>query len=191
MARALAIALLLSGSGVAMPRSPLTGVRGEVSVQEQSDGGVYEIEGSFGLDARVSGDVVWGVLSDYDHLGRFISSLKESEVKRRLPHEVLLEQEGAGKGLLALEPFRVLLDVREKPTREIDFTDILHRDFDVYEGSWRLRERPDGWRVSYRLRAKPRWALPGFIGKPAFASGAADLLAELRAEIVRRSGLTN
>ncbi|HUB08478.1 MAG TPA: SRPBCC family protein, partial [Myxococcales bacterium] len=151
MANPLAVALLLLGSGAFVPQGPAA-VSGAVSVQEQClDGGIYEVQGSFGLDPRISGQMVWSVLSDYDHLGHFISSLRESEVKRRLGHEVLLEQDGAGKGLLALEPFRVLLHVHEEPETEIDFHDILHRDFDLYEGSWSLRARPGGWAVVYRL----------------------------------------
>jgi hypothetical protein len=185
MANPIALALLLLGSGISVPQGP-------VAVQEQRvDGGIYQVEGSFDLGRGISGEVAWNVLSDYDHLGRFISSIQESAVRRRQGHDVLLEQRGTGKGLLALEPFRVLLHVHELPERQIDFHDVLHRDFDVYEGSWNLKESPAGLQVVYRLWAKPHRKLPGFLGKPLFEEGAADLLDELRAEIVRRSKVTN
>ncbi|MHB8418098.1 MAG: SRPBCC family protein [Myxococcales bacterium] len=194
----LGVLMYASGARSAGPRLcillgslPAAAGSDRLSVQEQCVDGVYDVEGSFGLQPGVSARVVWDVLSDYDHLGRFIKSLEQSQVKQRVGNEVLLEQQGAGKGLLAMEPFRVLLHVHEEPGREIDFRDVLHQDFYLYEGSWSLCEQAGGWKVLYRLRAKPRRSLPGFIGKPAFEASATDLLAELRAEIVRRSKSTD
>jgi hypothetical protein len=155
------------------------------TVQEQVADGIYTVEGSFEVDT--SATTAWAVLKDYDHLSRFVSSIDESVVRRRVFGEVLLEQVGTGKALLFVEHFHVLLDVREPADGGIAFRDLSHRDFDVYEGSWNVTAGRHGSQVVYRLRAKPRQKLPEFIGKPAFDAGASRLLADVQAEILKRT----
>ena len=155
------------------------------TVAEQVAEGIYTVEGSFEVESNAA--TAWAVLKDYDHLSHFVSSIDESVVRRRVFGEVLLEQEGTGKALLLTQHFHLLLDVREPADGGIAFRDLSHRDFDLYEGSWSVAPGLHGLRVLYRLRAKPRKAVPGFIGKPAFDEGASQLLGDVRAEILRRT----
>lgn len=143
----------------------------------------YDIEGHF--DVQTTPDVVWDVLTGYERIPRFVGSLKKSNVEENLgPYHFLLEQEFEGGFLFITKRVRVLLDVHEVWQRSIEFTDIDHRDFTFYQGSWRVDPDPTkGLRVTYRLLAHPNFSVP-FAGDY-MNSGAKDLLEAVRREILR------
>jgi hypothetical protein len=144
----------------------------------------YDINGSFDVAAEPS--VVWDVLTGYEHIPQFVGSLKKSHVDEDLgPYHFLLEQEFEGGFLFFTKRVRVVLDVHETWYQTIDFTDIDHKDFDFYQGSWNLLPDPGkGLKIVYILKAKQNFDAP-FAGDY-MRGGVKDLLDAVRREILRR-----
>lgn len=154
------------------------------TIWEKKVGSVFFLEGTFQVEA--GSEIVWSVLTDYEHIGAFVSSIRKSVVLERRSDGVLLEQQALARALFVSKEVHVLLDVCEVPGKGIVFQDISHSDFDVYEGTWNITQLSTGSRVVYRLHAKPRAHVPSLISADVFKATAADLLKQVRAEIVRR-----
>ena len=156
----------------------------DVSLSIQNKNGLFNLEGSFQVQAETS--VIWDVLTAYEQIPRFVGNLKKSHVERDLGvYHFLLAQEFEGGFLFFTKKVRVLLDVHETWYQSIAFQDIGHRDFTLYQGTWRVKPRSDGEQViTYQLNAKPNFSAPfegDFMG-----GGAKDLLQAVRKEILRR-----
>lgn len=146
----------------------------------------YEVNGTFLVQA--SSAAVWDVLTDYENIPRFVSSMKRSRVlERRADGMVFLEQEAAGGMFMLTKKVFVCLEVR-RGEQWLDFGDRCRRHFWFYEGGWRTRLGPDGTVVSYRLEVQPDFPAPGFLLRRVMRQGAAELLRQVRAEILRREG---
>lgn len=159
--------------------------KGAPVVTQQVVDGRYAVEGSFVV--KTSSAVAWSVLSDYDEIGEFVTSIRRSVVKERRPDSLIMEQVSLGQAFFLSKEVRVLLEVREKPFRRIEFSDISNGDFEIYRGSWALQESAEGVTVVYRLEAKPRMKTLRFVGKHAFNANVRRLLSEVRDEILRRT----
>jgi len=203
----------------------------DVAVTVDDDHGVYSVRGAF--DAAVSERVAWQVLTDYDHIGSFVTSVRASSSERRPTGRLVVTQTAEG-GLFAIKRrVQVALDIQEEPRYRIFFADVLGRDFRCYVGDWFVsapggvnlpanpfifdagavaapaaaaetlaapRDEPsagapstrsiDGVgtvEVRYMLQAQPRAALPGFLGRAVLRREAERLLAQVRAEMLRRA----
>jgi hypothetical protein len=146
--------------------------------------GTYRLEGHF----KVAGSPydVWKVLTDYENISSFVSSLRRSVVKDSTTDRVLLEQEALGKKFIFSKRIRVLLQVTEIPYKRVIFEDTLHADFAFYEGSWEIHKVGPDLIVQYRLSCKRTFMVPNAIAKDALQKSAQELLAEVRAEVIRR-----
>jgi hypothetical protein len=155
-----------------------------VSLAFQEKNHIYDIDAAFDVAAEPS--VVWDVLTGYEHIPKFVGSLKKSEVHEELgPYHFLLEQEFEGGFLFFTKRVRVLLDVHETWYQSINFTDLDHKDFAFYEGSWELTPDPGkGLRITYNLKAKQNFDAP-FAGDY-MRGGVQELLEAVRREILRR-----
>jgi carbon monoxide dehydrogenase subunit G len=155
----------------------------EVRVTRRPDK-AYVVSGTFTVDASTA--IVWGVLTDYDRIPSFVSSMRSSRVREtHADGSLLVEQEAVGDMLFLSRTMRVLLAVRRSPGK-VHFTDVGRKDFTMYDGDWEARRTSAGTAVSYRLLAAPRFLAPAFIASRAMKRGAQDLLDQVRAEIVRR-----
>jgi hypothetical protein len=160
-----------------------------ISMTVQDKNGTFNIDGSFNVKAETS--IIWDVLTAYEQIPRFVGSLKKSHVEEDLgPYHFLLEQEFEGGFLFFTKRVRVLLDVHEIWDQTIAFTDIDHKDFDVYQGAWTLKtDSSEGQEINYTLEAKPNFDAP-FEGD-FMHGGAKDLLEAVRREIIRRQTLAD
>ncbi|HVE13430.1 MAG TPA: SRPBCC family protein [Elusimicrobiota bacterium] len=166
------------------PGTALAGQEPVVSV-EQTGPRTCRIEGRFSVEA--SSRTAWQVLTDYEGLPRFVSSMRVSRIAQRRPGGVLLEQEAVAKAYLLSRSVSVLLDVREDPERGLAFEDVSHRDFEFYRGRWRIEGGGAALSVRYELEARRKFAAPGFVARGAFRKNAEALLRQVRAEIARRA----
>jgi len=157
----------------------------EVRVSRSPDG--IEVEGRCPIDASRS--VAWSVLTDYDGIDRFVSSMRDSRVTDRRDDEILVEQTAVGRMFLFSRRLRATLRVHEEPPNRIRFEDTLGRDFKSYRGEWRIEESRDGVQIVYRLHALPAFSIPDFVARGVFRSTARQLLLEVRSEIERRAAL--
>jgi hypothetical protein len=144
----------------------------------------YTVDAAF--DVNVPASIAWEVLTDYEGIGRFVTSIRQSTIKRREAGRVLLEQHGVGTAWIFSVPMHVVLDVREHDERVLAFHDVCGKSFSVYEGSWELSAIAGGTRVTYRLKADPTGRQPAMLAKSAIKGSVKTLLDEVRKEIVAR-----
>ena len=154
---------------------------------ERAPDHAYVVTGAF--DVTASPEIVWQVLTDYDGIGGFVSSIKQSTIKHRADGHVLLEQQGVGRAWFVSLPIHVILDVEEDGNHTaLTFHDVCGKSFTTYEGKWELTTAAGGTHVTYELKADPVGSQPGFVAKPAMRANVQKLLDEVRQEILTRSG---
>ena len=144
----------------------------------------YVVDAAF--DVNVPAPIAWEVLTDYEGIGLFVSSIRHSTIKEREPGRVLLEQHGVGRAWIISLPMHVVLDVREHDQRVLAFRDVCGKSFSTYEGAWELSAIPGGTRVSYRLKADPTGRQPAMLAKSAIRGSVRQLLDEVREEMLTR-----
>ena len=162
-------------------RSPVV-----VSITDSADGAL-RLLGRFTTPA--SAVVAWSVLTDYDHIQDFVSSMRSSRVKCRGDGYLLVEQESTGRALFLTRTLHLLLKVREEPRRSIAFEDVSRASFEHYQGSWSLEEVPGGVEVTYRLTVKGGSMAPGFVLRGASRKMVAELLDQVRTRMSAGPGL--
>jgi hypothetical protein len=144
----------------------------------------YVVEAAF--DVNVPAPIAWEVLTDYEGIGLFVSSIRHSTIKERQPGRVLLEQHGVGRAWIISLPMHVVLDVREHDQRVLAFRDVCGKSFSTYEGAWELSTIEGGTRVTYRLKADPTGRQPAMLARSAIKGSVKRLLDEVRAEMLTR-----
>ena len=165
--------------------APMLGANTPVSVDvEHGAGKTYVVDAAF--DVNVPASLAWEVLTDYEGIGRFVSSIRQSTIQRREAGRVLLEQQGVGRAWIISLPMHVVLDVREHDQRMLVFRDVCGKSFTTYEGMWELTTIGSGTRVTYRLTADPNGRQPAMLAKSAIRGSVKRLLDEVRAEMLTR-----
>jgi hypothetical protein len=164
---------------------PALGANTPISVDvERGADKAYVVDAAF--DVNVPAPLAWEVLTDYEGIGRFVSSIRNSTIKRREAGRVLLEQHGVGRAWIVSLPMHVVLDVREHDQRMLAFRDVCGKSFSTYEGAWELSAIAGGTRVTYRLKADPTGRQPAMLAKSAIKGSVKRLLDEVRAEMLTR-----
>lgn len=165
--------------------APALGATTPITVDvERAADKAYTVDAAF--DVNVPASIAWEVLTDYEGIGRFVSSIRHSAIKKREPGRVLLEQHGVGRAWIVSLPMHVVLEVREHDRRVLSFHDVCGKSFGVYEGAWELSAIDGGTRVTYRLKADPNGRQPAMLAKSAIRGSVKTLLDEVRKEIVTR-----
>jgi ribosome-associated toxin RatA of RatAB toxin-antitoxin module len=157
----------------------------EILVNLREDNRAYQLVGRF--ETRAPRPVAWAVLTDYEGIDRFVSSVLSSRVAEPRNNRLMVEQEMSARVLFFARRVGVRLAVREDPMREIAFQDLSGKDFARYAGAWTLREEAGRVEVRYRVEARPRFSAPGFLLRGAFQKSVKELLTEVRAEMERRA----
>ena len=165
--------------------APVLGANTPITVDvERAVDKSYTVDATF--DVNVPASIAWEVLTDYEGIGRFVSSIRQSTIKQRGHGRLLLEQHGVGTAWIFSVPMHVVLDVREHDARTLAFHDVCGKSFSVYEGAWELTPIEGGTRVTYRLKADPTGRQPAMLAKNAIKGSVKTLLTEVRQEIVAR-----
>ena len=166
--------------------APPLGANTPVNVDvENGAGKTYVVDAAF--DVNVPASLAWEVLTDYEGIGRFVSSIRQSTIKKREDGRVLLEQHGVGRAWFVSLPMHVVLDVREQDQRMLAFRDVCGKSFSTYEGVWELTTIGGGTRVTYRLTADPNGRQPAILARSAIKGSVRKLLDEVRDEIIARA----
>lgn len=173
---ALAAALLLSAAAAQAPTLELS-----------REGHVFRVQAGFEASALPA--TAWAVLTDYDGMTRFVTSLKKSRVAGREDGAVLLEQEGVVRVAMFWRRIPVRLKVFETPPERIDFVSIDDSTFENYEGSWTVAASSAGCLVSYQLFAEMKPSLvPRSLARRILEKSITAQLGQVQAEMERRSG---
>lgn len=183
-ASAVAAALALSATHLAAEGTALAAEAAAPRVSVTgAERGAYRIEGSFRVDAPPA--VAWAVLTDYDKLSSFVSSMRSSSSARLESGGLVVTQEAVGRAGPFSRTLHVVLDVTEAPPSRIEFHDVSGASFHSYVGAWAIDADGAGARVTYTLEARPHSSPPLF-GRSILASNARGLLEQVRLEMVRR-----
>jgi len=180
-AAALAVSMAVAAGAEARPAA--AAILDSPSVSVSSASGTYRIEGSF--DVETPADIVWAVLTDYDRVPSFVSSVRSSTAQRESSGRLLVTQEAVGRAGPFSRTMHVVLDVTEQAPERIAFRDVCGGSFHSYAGSWTIAPEGAGVRVRYTLEARPRSSPPLF-AKSILSSNARGLLEQVRLEILRR-----
>jgi carbon monoxide dehydrogenase subunit G len=135
----------------------------EVSIRTQRDGEFVLVSASALM--QVDPDVAWAVLSDYDHLARFIPDMESSRVVSRDGNRVRVEQKGEMGFFFYKEPVNILLDVHEEPPSRITARGI-EGNIKGLETRYELHSSGAGIRLDYAGRFVPDFTIPPIIGMP-------------------------
>lgn len=150
------------------------------------EGGVFRLEAGFTVDAPAG--VVWGVLTDYNQMPSFLSSLKKSKVLEKTSKGAVIEQEGSARLLIFSHDIKLKLDVNEKPPTRIEFRDLGGSEFEEYDGAWTIHTSSMGTSVSYELFAEMTPSMvPRALARKVLEKSVHRQLQELAREIVRRT----
>jgi len=150
-----------------------------------SEDGRYNFDGGFTVKADP--DVVWDVLTDYNHVSNFISNM-HSRIKKTDGNDLIVEQDAGGGFLFIQEHLKALLTIHEEPLQSISFNDVSHKAFELYSGLWRLQPDPASGeiKVTYELQATRNKKTPDFLTSDLFSGSLGDLLNETQREISKR-----
>ncbi len=149
------------------------------------DRGTHQIDGSFTVEA--SSMTAWKVLTDYDHMDAFVSSIKSSRVLKNEKEDLEVEQVMTGKAGIFKKSVHLRLKIEETPQRRITFLDTSYKSFKSYFGFWEILTHENQLQINYQLEATPDFFSPNFIAVKAFRNNVLNLLEQVRTEIIERS----
>jgi ribosome-associated toxin RatA of RatAB toxin-antitoxin module len=157
----------------------------QVSVHEET--GVYVVSATFRVLQPAS--TVVAVLTDYEHIPRFMPEVRTSRVLERSDGLTIVEQEAVAKVMMFSKRIHLVLEVHEQPG-EIRFRDRCGKSFTRYEGVWTITESGGQTAIAYRLTAAPSFDVPEFLLKRLLKRDATEMIRQLQAEMLARSRLT-
>ena len=104
--------------------------------------------------------LLWDVLTDYENLSRFIPNLSTSELIQRQGQTVRLQQVGSQQLLGLRFSAQVQLELTEFRQDGLLQFRMVKGDFRRFEGSWQIRQRPDGSSLLYELTVQGCLGMP-------------------------------
>lgn len=157
-----------------------------ITVNIRREGEAISVDVDLVVDATPQ--QVWDVMTDYNHMARFVSSVKMSQIVGQTEGKLEVAQSshfGFGPFVLTLENVR---EIEFVPLREIHST-LIRGDMKASVFTTRIVADGDGTRISNHGRFTPdRW-IPPVIGSALLESATRKQFAEFRAEILRRKDL--
>ncbi|MGE5667189.1 MAG: SRPBCC family protein [Betaproteobacteria bacterium] len=155
----------------------------DIAVAAHRDGEAIVVDVS--LVVQASPRETWDVLTDYDHMARFVSSVTMSRIVSRSNGTLLVAQTSRFRfGLIALT-FDSVREIEFIPLREIR-SRLLRGDMKGSAFTTRLMAEDGATRIVNHARYIPdRW-VPPVIGIAMLKAETRTQFGELRAEIMRR-----
>ena len=112
------------------------------------------------LKSSLPVQLLWDVLTDYENLSRFIPNLSTSELIQRQGQTVRLQQVGSQQLLGLRFSAQVQLELTEYRQDGLLKFRMVKGDFRRFEGSWQIRQRPDGISLLYELTVQGCLGMP-------------------------------
>jgi Polyketide cyclase / dehydrase and lipid transport len=158
----------------------------DIVVHVQKDGQNIAVDVDCPVDAPWS--VVWEVLTDYDHMAKFISNLEYSGVEHRLDNVLRVHQKGkASRGPLTLR-FDNVREIELVPFSEIR-SRLVSGNLKASVFVTRIVEAAARVHIINSGHYTPDIWVPPFIGPALIEAETQKQFGEIRAEILRRSAL--
>ncbi|MEO8303125.1 MAG: SRPBCC family protein [Betaproteobacteria bacterium] len=156
----------------------------DIVVHVRKDGPEIVVEAD--CPVRAPSSVVWEVLTDYDNMSRFLSHVQYSSVRSRIENVLTVRQIGrTSRGPISFA-FDNVREVELRPYTEIR-SRLLSGDLKAFAFTTRIVEAGDIVHIVNSGRYTPNHWIPPVIGPPLIEAETRNQLAEVRAEILRRS----
>jgi hypothetical protein len=151
---------------------------------------VGEKDGVYSVTARFhvadSAAIARAVLTDYEQIPRFMSTIKMSVVRERTADRAIVEQEAVSRLLLFSKRIHLLLEIVEE-TDTLHFRDRCGTSFSKYQGSWHISEDGGRTEIEYMLTAQPTFDVPEFVLTRVLQRDSARMITQLQREIATRA----
>jgi hypothetical protein len=155
----------------------------DIAVQVEQRGRVVVVDVSMRVEASI--EQAWSVMTDYDHMARFVSNLRESRVLTREGDTLTILQRGeATRGLLTFR-FENVREIVLTPPREIH-SRLISGDLETSEFTTRLAGQGSSLRITNHGEFIPKIWVPPVIGPSMIAAETRAQFGQLRSEILRR-----
>ena len=179
-------ALLIAATLFPVPTIANAEMRDDIAVNIKRDGDALAVTVELAVDATPQ--EVFAVLTDYDHMAKFVSNVVESRVARRDGDKLVVEQ----KSRLTFGPLHFDF-VNLRIVESVPFSEIRSRvtEGDMRGSSFTTKLAARGTRTWIDNRGSflvDRW-IPPMIGTMVFESETRKQFQEFRAEILRRKGV--
>ena len=173
-------ALLAAGTATAQPLPDDQ----DIDVKIVRDGPQMIVD--VALRVRASPQDAWGVLTDYNDMARFVSTLKASSIDRRSGNELQVTQHGAVQfGLISI-PFTTVRRITLVPYREVR-TDVVDGSMKSSQFVTTLVPAGDETQILQHGIVVPDIWIPPGVGPAIIAARTRKQWQEFRAEIMRRA----
>jgi carbon monoxide dehydrogenase subunit G len=175
---AAAVCVLIQASRATAASAP-----DDLTVREEK--GVYTVMARFTVDQPPS--VALTVLTDYEHIPRFMPEVRTSIVRERAAGWAVVEQEAVSHIMLFSRRVHLVLEIEEQG-EALTFSDRCGQSFAQYEGAWRLSARDGHTMIIYELTADPLFGVPAFMLKRLLERDSGEMIERLQREIKARAG---
>jgi len=158
----------------------------DILIQIRKEGPAVVVEVVCPVDAP--GSIVWEVLTDYDHMAKFLSNLEYSSVEDAAGNVLRVHQKGkASRGPLTLT-FDMVREVELVPHSEIR-SRLISGDLKSSDFVTRIVVTAEGVNIVHSGRYVPKMWVPPYIGPALIEAETQKQFGEVRTEILRRSAM--
>lgn len=158
----------------------------DILIQIRKEGPAVVVEVVCPVDAP--GSIVWEVLTDYDHMAKFLSNLEYSSVEDTAGNMLRVHQKGkASRGPLTLT-FDMVREVELAPQSEIR-SRLISGDLKASDFVTRIVVTAEGVNIVHSGRYVPKMWVPPYIGPALIEAETRKQFGEIRTEILRRSAM--
>jgi len=174
--------LLALGAAAMLLSAPSLAQHVEIETHRKDETITVEVSAEMQVDPRT----VWNVITDYDHLARFIPYMSSSRVLQRDADRVIVEQTGELVFLFFRQPVEAKLAVVESPPTRVTAR-AIGGNLKELDGRYTVETLPSGYtRLTYSGRLVPDFDVPPVVGRIALQRVMSRQFDAMVREIVRR-----
>jgi hypothetical protein len=176
--------LLFAAAILVCGAAPATATDAAPVVTVHEEAGIYRVVATFRVAQPAA--IARAVLTDYEHIPRFMPDVRTSTVLERTATGLIVEQEATARMMMFSKRIHLVLVV-EEAAGTIRFRDRCGQSFDLYDGGWTLTSPPTGGTtIEYVLTAKPAFDVPEFLLKRLLKRDSTEMIRRLQTEIASR-----
>lgn len=154
-----------------------------VQVEKRGETIVVDVQATVAAESRYA----WAVLTDYDHMAQFVSTLKSSAIVRRQGNSLQVEQRGEARLAFLHFSFHTIRAVELVPGQEIR-SQLITGDFKSYGFTTRVTDMGDHTLITHHGEYVPNTWVPPGVGPSLIKAETEKQYKELMAEMVLRQG---
>lgn len=153
-------------------------------VQVQRTGEAYRID--VRLSVQSERQVVWGVLTDYENLAKFVPGMRSSRIISNPGEPKLLEQKGESGLMFVKVSTESVSRLKEVPMQSIQF-ELVSGNLKSMRGEWSVEGHDHATVLAYKAEVVPGFALPPLVGPAVMSQNIKGMVEGVAREIGRRT----